>query len=105
MEFINKVAIEIDKDDYDILNMLTGMEGRIPSAMTLNSISVSGNKVTMTGQAESDTVIADFIYEMKRLNLFDDIFVPSISDAGGVESAQKSFNVGMTLRKEGDKEQ
>ena len=83
--------------------MLLSIEGRIPSAMRISSISVSGEIVTITGIADNDVVIADFIYGMKRLSIFEDTFVPSIS--GDNYGMQRNFNIGMKLIKEGADEE
>jgi|LSQX01.1.fsa_nt_gb Tfp pilus assembly protein PilN len=103
IDYLNNVTIEIDKVDFDILNMLLSIEGRIPSAMRISSISVSGEIVTITGIADNDVVIADFIYGMKRLSIFEDTFVPSIS--GDNYGMQRNFNIGMKLIKEGADEE
>lgn len=74
-----KFLDQIEKD-HNILLILEQIEKLMPTDMFFLSISTTENNLFISGIAKNDIVLADFIHSMKALNIFKNVFVPSISE-------------------------
>jgi type IV pilus assembly protein PilN len=100
--FRKKVLSMIETEEYDILLVLEKIEKLIPEDIFFLSLTTSGNKLTISGAAKNKEAVADLIHSMKELNIFEDVFVPSIIGVQtGVEEDQagiKNFTMNCTIK-------
>ncbi|BEP28984.1 PilN domain-containing protein [Helicovermis profundi] len=94
-----KLVTEIENTNKSIVYIINIVEKEIPKSVIFKNMNVNSTKdITISAIADTNEQIAEFIYNLKKLNYFDDVFVDSISDIAYVESDGKktrklSFNI------------
>lgn len=72
--------------------LLFVISGTLPRDLALNSISINGRNIQVQGVAGSKPAIAEMEFNLRSTGEFVSIFVPSISENGGL------FNFGMSFQ-------
>ncbi len=76
---LRKMILEKSQSErLDLLNILEKIETFIPQGITLGSVDATENSIVLVGSAGNDIIIADFIEQMKKSEIFSEIFVPGI---------------------------
>ncbi|EJP22431.1 fimbrial assembly protein PilN [Peptostreptococcaceae bacterium AS15] len=96
--FLEKVDIGIKDIDTVTTNLLSLIAKNITSDLYLTDIDVKLNEITLTGKSKSKLSIAQFEYNIRTSELFDNIYVDSIK----LEEETKAYDfvIKFTAKKE-----
>ncbi|SDK52017.1 PilN domain-containing protein [Natronincola ferrireducens] len=82
-------------ENLDIINELLvyGVFGTIPENLFFQSMSITPNSMTIQGSAKDKGSIAEFEYNLRLTQAFDEIFIPSITINEGIYNFAIQFKV------------
>ena len=87
------VAIQQTKyiDDY----LIQDINDAIPRNMSFQSLTINAGSINVMGQAKDRSAVAEFEYNLRALDKFDDLFVPSITLR---EDGNVDFSMGFKVK-------
>ena len=82
--------LELDNSikDSDLINehLIYTLSASVPQDVFLQSISIGEGTIDIGGIAKDKTTIGELQYNLRQLNTFKDIFIPNITNEGGLYS-------------------
>lgn len=80
--------------DTDIVKQINST---VPSGIFLKSLSIQGGSITINATSKSDKEVADFKYNLDKLPIISESFIPAISSDFG-SPAEYSFSITCVLK-------
>lgn len=80
---VDEVTTAINYRDANISQSLLAISKVIPQPITLDSTTMTAQTITMTAQAVTRQAIAEFQYNLKALEMFEDVYVSTIQPVSG----------------------
>lgn len=102
LEMLKKSTEMIGQREVITENVLFTIATAMPEDTALNSMTIAGNSVQMQGVARSKPAIAELEYNLRGTERFEQIFIPSMSEADGLWTFNLAFNIKGGVQNEAD---
>lgn len=93
-EKINKMDIFLESNNIINEKLVPEISSRVPEDTFLSSIIINSNLISIEGIAKDKKSISDFQYRLSEIELFENVFVPSINQEGN----HYNFNIYISPR-------
>ncbi len=93
---LKSLDAKIDALDIINKNLLIEISTTLPTEITFDALSITSDEIQIKGKSENNAAIAELEYNLRQLNLFDNIHVFSINYS--VEESQYAFSITCKLK-------
>jgi type IV pilus assembly protein PilN len=98
---VSNLNESISKEDYIKTELLKRISSVVPQSVSFQNMNISDKTITMTGTSSTRVAIGELQYNLKELDIFEDIHVSTVSSSSE-DASNYSFNFNITFKlKEG----
>lgn len=103
---VNTLNDGISKEDYINTELIKRISNVVPQNVSFQTMNISNKTITMSGTSSTRVAIGELQYNLKELDIFEDIHVSNVTSSSGEENTSNSFNFNIAFKlKEGYKDE
>lgn len=95
---VNILNDGISKEDYINTELIKRISNVVPQNVSFQTMNISNKTITMSGTSSTRVAIGEFQYNLKELDIFEDIHVSNVTSSSGEENTSNSFNFNITFK-------